>query len=74
VFDYAAQDRVYQELHALAQQNGTGIAAPVNVSSSEPPKTKVMVASKKSTAKTAVDKKSTKTEPKKAVKGKTRAK
>jgi hypothetical protein len=85
VFDYSTQDRVYQELHALAQQNAAGIAAPVNVSSSEPPKSKVMaaskpsksqvaVASKKTTAKTAVAKKSTVSEPKKASKSKSRAK
>ena len=85
VFDYSTQDRVYQELHALAQQNAAGIAAPVNVSSSEPPKSKVMaaskpsksqvaVASKKPTAKTAVAKKSTVSEPKKASKSKSRAK
>jgi hypothetical protein len=55
VFDYAAQDRVYQELHALAQQNGTGVAAPVNVAAAEavetPVKTRVLASSKKTTAK-----------------------
>jgi hypothetical protein len=57
VFDYAAQDRVYQELHALAQQNGTGVAAPVNVTAAEtveavetPVKTRVLASSKKTTA------------------------
>jgi hypothetical protein len=61
VFDYASQDRVYQELHALAQQNGTGVAAPVNVTAAEaveaveavetPVKTRVLASSKKTTAK-----------------------
>ena len=82
VFDYAAQDRVYKELHALAQQNGTGIAAPVNVNSlepsrevaKEPPKTRVLATSKKSTTSNSVAKKAVKSSAKKAVKGKTRAK
>jgi hypothetical protein len=60
VFDYAAQDRVYQELHALALQNGTGVAAPVNVTAAEavetPVKTRVLASSKKTTAKATVSK------------------
>ena len=55
VFDYAAQDRVYQELHALAQQNSGGIAAPVNTSAptpvEKPVKTRVLASSKKAPAK-----------------------
>ena len=75
VFDYQAQDRVYRELHALAMQNGTGIAAPVNVSATEePPKTRVLSASKKSTVKPAIAKKSVKTEAKTATKSKSQAK
>jgi hypothetical protein len=31
VFDYAAQDQLYKDLHAMALANGTGVAAPVNV-------------------------------------------
>ena len=58
VFDYAAQDRVYQELHALAQQNAGGIAAPVNVTApapvEKPVKARVLASSKKTTAKTTV--------------------
>ena len=54
VFDYAAQDRVYQELHALAQQNGTGVAAPVNLTApapvEKPVKARVLASSKKTTA------------------------
>jgi hypothetical protein len=70
VFDYAAQDRVYQELHALAQQNGTGVAAPVNVAAAEavetPVKTRVLASSKKTTAKATVAK--AKAEPEKKTK------
>ena len=70
VFDYAAQDRVYQELHALAQQNGTGVAAPVNVSApapvEKPVKARVLASSKKTTAKATVAK--VKTEPEKKTK------
>ena len=76
VFDYAAQDRVYQELHALAQQNGTGIAAPVNVDATEavetPVKTRVLASSKKTTTKATVAKAKVKAEPEK--KSKSRAK
>jgi hypothetical protein len=72
VFDYAAQDRVYQELHALAQQNGTGIAAPVNVSAptpvEKPVKTRVLAASKKTATKTVAVKKPTKTQVKRKAK------
>ena len=72
VFDYAAQDRIYQELHALAQQNGTGVAAPVNVAAAEavekPVKTRVLASSKKTTAKTAVSKAKAKAEPEKKTK------
>ena len=68
VFDYAAQDRVYQELHALAQQNGTGVAAPVNVTAAEavetPVKTRVLASSKKTKAKATV----AKAEPEKKIK------
>jgi hypothetical protein len=53
VFDYAAQDRVYQELHALAQQNSGGVAAPVNVTVpapvEKPVKARVLASSKKTT-------------------------
>ena len=56
VFDYSAQDRVYQELHALAQQNSGGVAAPVNVTVpapvEKPVKARVLASSKKTTAKT----------------------
>jgi hypothetical protein len=76
VFDYAAQDRVYQELHALAQQNGTGVAAPVNVSEPVPVdktvKTRVLASSKKTTTKATVAKAKVKAEPEK--KSKSRAK
>jgi len=72
VFDYAAQDRVYQELHALAQQNGTGVAAPVNVSApapvEKPVKARVLASSKKTTAKATVAKAKVKTEPEKKTK------
>jgi hypothetical protein len=55
VFDYAAQDRVYQELHALAQQNAGGVAAPVNVSAptliEQPVKTRVLAGNKKAPVK-----------------------
>ena len=71
VFDYAAQDRVYQELHALAQQNGTGVAAPVNVAApapvEKPVKARVLASSKKTTAKATVSK--TKAAPEKKTKG-----
>jgi hypothetical protein len=30
VFDYAAQDQLYKDLHAMSLANGTGVAAPVN--------------------------------------------
>jgi hypothetical protein len=54
VFDYAAQDRVYQELHALAQQNSGGVAAPVNMTVpapvEKPVKARVLASSKKTTA------------------------
>jgi hypothetical protein len=30
VFDFQTQDQLYKELHALAQSNSNGIAAPVN--------------------------------------------
>jgi hypothetical protein len=70
VFDYAAQDRVYQELHAMAQQNSGGVAAPVNVSEptpvEKPVKTKIFAASKKTTAKATVSK--AKAEPEKKTK------
>jgi len=70
VFDYSAQDRVYQELHALAQQNGTGVAAPVNVSAptpvEKPVKARVLASSKKTTAKATVSK--AKAEPEKKTK------
>ena len=60
VFDYSAQDRVYQELHALAQQNSGGVAAPVNVSAptpvEKPVKARVLASSKKTTAKATVSK------------------
>jgi hypothetical protein len=76
VFDYAAQDRVYQELHALAQQNGTGVAAPVNMSepvpADKPVKTRVLASSKKTTTKATVAKAKVKAEPEK--KSKSRAK
>jgi hypothetical protein len=71
VFDYAAQDRVYQELHALAQQNGTGVAAPVNLTApapvEKPVKARVLASSKKTTAKATVSK--TKAAPEKKTKG-----
>ena len=60
VFDYAAQDRVYQELHALAQQNSGGVAAPVNLTApapvEKPVKARVLASSKKITAKATVSK------------------
>lgn len=58
VFDYAAQDQVYKELHALAANN-SGVAAAVDVEIKKAPKepapvkTKVLASSKK-LAKTAV--------------------
>jgi len=30
VFDFQTQDQLYKDLHALAQTNGNGVAAPVN--------------------------------------------
>ena len=61
VFDYAAQDRVYQELHALAQQNSGGIAAPVNVTApvpvEKPVKARVLASNKKTKAKATSEKK-----------------
>ena len=72
VFDYAAQDRVYQELHALAQQNGTGVAAPVNLTApapvEKPVKARVLASSKKTTAKATVSKTKTKAAPEKKTK------
>ena len=72
VFDYAAQDRVYQELHALALQNGTGVAAPVNVTApapvETPVKTRVLASSKKPATKAAVAKAKVKTDPEKKTK------
>jgi hypothetical protein len=72
VFDYSAQDRVYQELHALAQQNGTGVAAPVNVAApapvEKPVKARVLASSKKTTAKATVSKAKVKAEPEKKTK------
>jgi hypothetical protein len=49
VFDHAAQNNVYQELHAIAQTNQSGAAAPVDIA--EMPKIKVLAASKKPTVK-----------------------
>ena len=75
VFDYAAQDRVYQELHALAQQNSGGVAAPVSVSEpvpvDKPVKTRVLASSKKTTTKATVAKAKAKikAEPEKKTKG-----
>ena len=37
VYDYAAQDNVYKELHAMAQNNPAGTAAPVDSKPAEPP-------------------------------------
>jgi len=74
VFDYSAQDRVYQELHALAQQNSGGVAAPVNVTVpapvEKPVKARVLASSKKTTAKTkaTVSKAKVKAEPGKKTK------
>jgi hypothetical protein len=68
VFDYAAQDRVYQELHALAQQNSGGVAAPVNVTVpapvEKPVKARVLASSKKTT----VSKAKVKADPEKKTK------
>jgi hypothetical protein len=61
VYDYAAQDNVYKELHALAQNNPAGTAAPVDSSPASKPsaiaapvETQVLAAStpKKKKAKT----------------------
>jgi len=74
VFDYSAQDRVYQELHALPQQNSGGVAAPVNVTVpapvEKPVKARVLASSKKTTAKTkaTVSKAKVKAEPGKKTK------
>ena len=72
VFDYQAQDRVYQELHAMAQQNSGGVAAPVNVAAPEsvkkPVKTRVLAASKKAPTKATVAKAKAKAEPEKKTK------
>ena len=72
VFDHAAQDRVYQELHALAQQNSSGVAAPVNLTApapvEKPVKARVLASSKKTTAKTTVSKAKTKAAPEKKTK------
>jgi hypothetical protein len=49
VFDFAAQDQLYKDLHALAQTNGQ--ATPVDTTPAEPPApvaATVLAASKKS--------------------------
>jgi len=57
VFDYAAQDAVYKQLHALAQNNPAGVAAPIDVKQPEKSevktevKTEVLAASKKTVKK-----------------------
>jgi hypothetical protein len=50
VFDYQTQDQLYRDLHALAQQNGTALGAPVPVASVPEPKpveAKILATSKK---------------------------
>ena len=67
VFDYAAQDAVYKQLHALAQNNAAGVAAPIDMPQTNKPKTQILVASKKpAKKKTTAIKKSNKTPPKKS--------
>jgi uncharacterized protein (DUF2126 family) len=52
VFDYAAQDAVYKQLHALAQSNPNGVAAPIDTPKPQEKAVKSRVlASNKSTAK-----------------------
>jgi hypothetical protein len=54
VFDYAAQDQLYKDLHNLALSNGTGVAAPVNTQAPpavDAPVVAKTIASSKKTAK-----------------------
>lgn len=44
-FDYAAQDAIYKQLHALAQTNPSGVAAPIDVAKPNEVKTKVLAES-----------------------------
>jgi hypothetical protein len=45
VFDYAAQDAVYKQLHSLAQANAAGVAAPIDVAQPTEVKTTVLAQS-----------------------------
>jgi hypothetical protein len=45
VFDYAAQDSVYKQLHSLAQSNAAGVAAPIDVTEPDKVETKVLAQS-----------------------------
>jgi hypothetical protein len=45
VFDYAAQDAVYKQLHSLAQANPAGLAAPIDVTQPTEVKTSVLAQS-----------------------------
>lgn len=45
VFDYAAQDAVYKQLHSLAQANLAGVAAPIDVATPTEVKTSVLAQS-----------------------------
>jgi hypothetical protein len=50
VFDYQTQDQLYRDLHALAQQNGSALGAPVPVAPAPEPKpveAKILATSKK---------------------------
>jgi hypothetical protein len=59
VFDYATQNQLYQDLHAMAQQNSGGVAAPVDVTApapvEKPVKAHVLASNKKTTAEDALE-------------------
>jgi hypothetical protein len=45
-FDYAAQDAIYKQLHALAANSPSGTAAPIDMPAKDAPKTTVLAQSK----------------------------
>ena len=53
VFDFQAQDQLYKDLHAMAQANAGGVAAPVDAPAATPAPavSKVLASSKKIEAK-----------------------
>jgi hypothetical protein len=62
VFDYAAQDSVYKQLHSLAQSNASGVAAPIDVAAPVEVKTSVLAKSAPK-KKTVLSKKKVKNDP-----------